>query len=228
MRSIPFFCYRVRVKRNYNAVFLFKFFFYSGGITRFQQLDNIRMDLKMDKAQILYIVFFTFFKTLYISRFKWIKWQKSEMLQHDVQLHCHLDSISPFCKEEKENAVGSHVPWALSVWGESSASMSQTGFGGPCLWLGTLDGCGLWKRLDDFTTLLLLVRWTSFTGRRNADLPHVPSRYIIHFILSDRLPQTHEKEMLSITNIWGEETLQMVNWYYCFICIYFLFEQNLF
>ncbi len=35
-----------------------QFFVYSGGITRFQQLDNIRMDLKMDKAQILNIVFF--------------------------------------------------------------------------------------------------------------------------------------------------------------------------
>lgn len=79
--------------------------------------------------------------TLWNIRFKWIKRQKSSMLQHDVQLHCHLDSISLFCKEEKENAVGSHVPWALSVWGESSASMSQTGFWGVffvaehCRWL---------------------------------------------------------------------------------------------
>lgn len=139
------------------------------------------------------------------------------MLQHDVQLHCHLDSISPFCKEEKENAVGSHVPWALSVWGESSASMSQTGLGGSFLWLGTVDGCGLWKRLGDFTTLLLLVRWTSFTGRGIADLPHVPSSYIIHFIWSDRFPQTHEKKLFR----W---------WIYITVLFVFIFslKKNLF
>lgn len=37
-------------------------------------------------------------------------------------------------------------------------------FGGSFLWLSTVDGCGFLKRLGDFTTLLLLVRWTSFTA----------------------------------------------------------------
>jgi len=52
-----------------------------------------------------------------------------------------------------------------------------------------------------------------------------PVSYIIPFILSDRLPQTHEKEVPSIKNM-RRKALQMMNWHNCFLCPNFLYEQN--
>lgn len=133
-----------------------------------------------------------------------------------------------FVKKRNKKAVGSHVPRALSVWGKSQCQYVSDGFFWGVFFV-VRHWRWLWfmKRLGDFTTLLLLVRSTSFTAiSLKEEIQIFPvSRKLHHpFILSDRLPQNHEKEMLSIKNIWGEK---MENWHYCSLCPkLFLFEQN--
>lgn len=119
----------------------------------------------------------------------------------------------------------------LSVWGKSQCQyVSDKFFGGSFLWWGSVDGCGLWK---DSVTSPRCCSWLDrqvsqpFPWKGKCRSSPCTVSYIISFILSDRLPQSHKKEILSITNMWGGKALQMVNWYHCFPCLCFSFEQIL-
>lgn len=102
-----------------------------------------------------------------------------------------------FVKKRNKKALGSHVPRALSVWGKSQCQYVSDGvFGGSFLWLGTVDGCGLWK---DLVTSPCCCSWLgrqvsppSLWKRKCRSSP-CPVSYIIPFILSDSHKTTRRR-----------------------------------